>query len=95
MNITNFQVEYLEDPFGILSGDRYEFLLYVDIPEDDELYSELGVYIRVLYLVEEGQGKIVHYHIYERSTDRYLDFELEEEEVEEILNFCRNNLPEE
>lgn len=92
ITITSYSVEMLKDPFGILTGERYEFLLDIDVPEDDELYSEKGLYIRVLYTVEEQKNEIVKYDIVEKETETILDFELEEEEEAVIDSFCKDHL---
>ncbi|RFU67829.1 DUF6509 family protein [Bacillus sp. V59.32b] len=92
IDITSYSVELLKDPFGILTGERYEFLLDIDVPEDDELYSEKGLYIRVLYTVEEHRSVIVKYDIIEKETDNVTDFELEEEEEAIIDSFCKKHL---
>ncbi|MGM7637065.1 DUF6509 family protein [Bacillus sp. Hm123] len=91
MNITKHTVEWLKDPFGLLSGDRYEFRLYAEVDEEDELYSESGFYIRVLYMVDGEQQKVIHHHLYDRATDEVLDFELEDDEVEMISVYCRDH----
>ena len=39
MNITEYTVEQIKDPTGILAGRRYEFLLNIEVPEEDELYT--------------------------------------------------------
>lgn len=92
--ITGYSVELLKDPFGILTGERYEFFLDIDVPEDDELYSEKGLYIRVLYTVEEQKSGIVKYDIMEKETDQILDFDLEEEEEASVEAFCKEHLDE-
>lgn len=94
MEITSFSVEKVKDPFGIIVGTRYEYILDLEIDEDDELYSEQGVYLRVIYSVEEERTRIVKYELYERSTDRYLEFDLEEDELAEVDVFCREHLAE-
>ncbi|MFB5673867.1 DUF6509 family protein [Paenibacillus terreus] len=94
MEITSFSVEKVKDPFGIIAGTRYEYNLDLEIDEDDELYSEQGVYLRVIYSVEEEKSRIVKYELYERSTDRYLEFDLEEDELAEVDAFCREHLAE-
>ncbi|WP_100331093.1 DUF6509 family protein [Bacillus xiapuensis] len=91
MNITHHTVERLEDPFGLLPGERYEFRLYAEVEEEDELYTEAGIYIRVLYIITDGRDMIKHYHIHKRSSDDILDFELEEEELDMILEYCRSH----
>ncbi|RFU61587.1 DUF6509 family protein [Peribacillus glennii] len=92
--ITGYSVERLKDPFGILSGERYEFFLDIDVPEDDELFSEKGLYIRVLYTVEADRHEIIKYDIMEKETEQILDFELEEDEEAAIDSFCKEHLSE-
>ncbi|MDQ0216353.1 hypothetical protein J2S13_002811 [Oikeobacillus pervagus] len=92
MKIMNHSIELLHDPFGILSGDRYEFIIDVEVAEDDELYSEYGVYIKVLYVVEEEKEGILQYHMYERTTDQYQDFLLEQEEENMLEQFCKEQI---
>ncbi|WP_270170855.1 DUF6509 family protein [Paenibacillus sp. SYP-B4298] len=88
MNIIEFQVEYVKDPFGILDGRRYEFILDLELDEEDELYSPHGVYVKAIYRVSEGGGNVVKHELYERTTNRYLEFELEDEELAELEAFC-------
>ncbi|AIM15310.1 MULTISPECIES: DUF6509 family protein [Neobacillus] len=95
MKIIGHTVEKLEDPFGLLTGDRYEFFLDLEVDEEDELYSENGVGLRVLFGIEENQGKIFNYHFYEKGNDEVLDFALEEEEENMVLNYCKANTIEE
>lgn len=91
LSITNYSVELIKDPFGILPGKRYEFLLDIEVAEDDELYTANGLYIRVIYLVEENRSGIVKYEILEKNTDRFLDFEMEEEETAYVESFCKDH----
>ncbi len=91
LKIESYTVEKLEDPFGILSGDRYEFFLELDVPEDDELYSENGVMLRVIFLKDEEKEQISKYEFIENDTKNVLDFELEEDEETAILAFCREH----
>ena len=95
MNITAHTVEKLEDPTGILTGDRYEFILTIEVPDDDELYSENGLYIKTIFAVEDNQSRVAQYQIFEKTTNRYLDFELEEDEEELIADYCKQHLIEE
>ncbi|WHX98913.1 DUF6509 family protein [Neobacillus sp. DY30] len=88
MNISGHTVEKLVDPFGLLSGDRYEFFLEINVEEDDELFSEKGVGIKVLFIVDEKGPRISHYHLYERGTEKVLDFALEEDEELTVFNYC-------
>lgn len=92
MKITNHTVEKLKDPTGILLGERYEFILTIEVDDEDELFSEKGIYIKGIYLQDEVNPKIVQYHIYEMESDKYIELSLEEEEEEELLQFCKTNL---
>lgn len=94
LEITEYSVELVKDPFGILSGKRYEYILDLDVPEDDELFTELGVYAKVVYKSDEDRSGIVSCDLYERTTHKYLDIEIEEEEKEALAVFCKENLPE-
>jgi hypothetical protein len=92
VTITEYSVELIKDPYGILSGKRYEFILDIEVPDDDELYSEHGLYLRVIYSVEDDRSGIAKYEIHERTTGRYLEFELEEDELEAVNAFCSEHL---
>lgn len=92
MEINEYTVEKLVDPTGLLEGERYEFRLYITLEEDDELYSESGTGVRAILAIEDESERIVVAHFFERETDNVLDFELEEEELQEILEFCKSNL---
>ncbi|OIK13230.1 DUF6509 family protein [Peribacillus sp. B-H-3] len=92
LTIISYTSEPLIDPFGILTGQRYEFFLDIEVPEDDELYSEKGLYIRVLYTIEETREGILKYDIHEKESEELLDFDLEEEEVKLLENFCKEHL---
>lgn len=89
MEIIKHAVEKVEDVTGILEGDRYEFLLNVEVDEEDELYTENGIYVKVIFAVKNDETRIVQYHIYEKTTDKYLDFELEEDELVIIHDYCK------
>ncbi|KIL48239.1 DUF6509 family protein [Jeotgalibacillus soli] len=93
INITNYTIETLNDPFGILTGDRYEYLLDIEVPEDDELYTESGIMIKVLYRVEDQVASLIKYDLIDRETSQVLDFELEEDELAMIESFCKEHLP--
>ena len=92
LNITGHTVERLVDPFGLLSGDRYEFFIEVEVEEDDELYTDMGIGIRVLFVVDVGGSRISNYHLYEGGTNKVLDFELEEDEELMVFNYCKDNI---
>lgn len=92
--ITSYSVDLVKDPFGILSGKRYEFILDIEVEEDDELYSEQGLYVRVIYSVDGDQASIVKHEIFERTTEQLLDFELEDDELEVVKAFCKEHVGE-
>jgi hypothetical protein len=89
LTITEYRVEMVKDPFKILSGKRYEFQLDLAIEEDDELYTENGIYVKVIYKVDEEQGSILNYDLIEKTTGKYLDLDMEAEEEEELAAFCK------
>ena len=95
MKITEYTVEKLKDPTGILEGDRYEFFLDIDVPEDDELYSENGIELRVIFAVDNKGERIAQYSFTDKGGSKILDFELEEEEEAVINEFCKTHLEEE
>ncbi|MEO2075413.1 MAG: DUF6509 family protein [Bacillus sp. (in: firmicutes)] len=91
LNITGHEVEKLEDPFGLLSGERYEFFLELEIDEEDELYSENGIGLKVIYVTDENEDKITNYYFYERGSEKVLDFALEDDEEALVLSYCKEN----
>lgn len=95
LTISEYSVEKIRDPFGIISGTRYEFMIKLDVPEDDELYSENGVSVRAVVKEEDGAVSVVTYDVMETTTQKLLDFDLEDDEEEELAVFCREHLPEE
>ncbi|MCC3378269.1 DUF6509 family protein [Paenibacillus farraposensis] len=92
LNFTSYTVEQIKDAFGILSGQRYEFVIDVEVEEDDELYTENGLRIRALYLVDEGKSELLKYELIEKVTNRYIDLELEEDELQAVENFCKEHV---
>ena len=92
MNITQFSVEEILDPTNIIEGKRFEFLLDVEVDEEDELYSAAGLEIRVIIGVIEENVRIVNYFIMDKANNEFLDFALEEDEEAEILAFCKEEL---
>ncbi|NMD69971.1 pullulanase [Bacillus sp. DNRA2] len=92
MNVTGYAVEKLIDPFGILSGDRYEFFLDIEVDEDDELYNENGLLLKVLFLINGAEEKIISYNLLESATEKYIDLSLEDEELNMVFNFCKEHL---
>jgi hypothetical protein len=89
MNITGYSVEKLKDPTGILTGERFEYILDLDIDEEDELYSENGVGLRVLFYKNGDDSKILNYYFL--SSDQILEFALEGHEEKEIEKFCNEH----
>jgi hypothetical protein len=94
MDITGHTVEKLEDPFGLLSGDRYEFFLDLEVDEEDELFSEKGIGLKVIYVIDETSTKVLQYHFFEKGSEKVLDFALEEEEEEMVNAYCKENIGE-
>ncbi|MFD2445667.1 DUF6509 family protein [Bacillus sp. CGMCC 1.16607] len=92
MNLTLHSVEKLNDPFGILTGDRYEIFFNLEIPEDDELFHENGLLIKVLYIVDETGSRVSHYHIYEKETNKFIDIGLEDDEEALVKEMCDKQL---
>jgi len=94
MEINEFTVEKLADPMGLIEGERYEFRLYITLDEEDELYSKEGTGIRTIYVVDGDVERIAMAHFFDRGTDKVLEFELEEDEMDSILAFCKKNIVE-
>lgn len=92
MNIIEHTVEKVQDPVGIIVGDRYEFFLSIEVDEDDDLYSEKGIYIRVILAVNDQDLHIKQYQIVEYDTEKQLDFELENDELQLIKEYCQDHL---
>ncbi|MFD2213076.1 DUF6509 family protein [Metabacillus endolithicus] len=88
MKIIESTIEKLDDPFGILSGDRYEIFLTLDVDEEDELFSEHGIKLKLIFAVYQDQYNIAQYDFIEMTTEKFLDFGLEEDEEKEIVAHC-------
>src|SRR6478672_8120911 len=88
VDITEYTVELIKDPTGILIGNRYEFFLNISVPEDDELYDENGLQLKVLFYADENQTKVLNYHFYDSLENKYLEFALEEDEEKLVHEFC-------
>lgn len=95
LTIKEYSVEEIKDPFGIIEGERYEFILYIDVPEDDELYLENGLYVKALFGVVNNETKLIKYDLYEAETNNYLDFDLEEDEEKLLKEFCETHISKE
>lgn len=91
MNITGYTVEKLHDPTGILDGIRYEFFLQIEVPEDDELFTENGLVLRVIFADVNQTQSILHYEFMEKNSNAVLDFALEEDEEKLVFEFCRKH----
>ncbi|MFJ8266434.1 DUF6509 family protein [Peribacillus asahii] len=94
ITITEYSVEKLKDPFGILTGERFEYVLDIEVPEDDELYTEGGLSIRLIYVVDGEEQTIKQYNIIAKANEEVLDFDLEEEELHMLLTFCKAHMEE-
>ncbi|GED65159.1 DUF6509 family protein [Lysinibacillus fusiformis] len=92
MEITQFSMEEILDPTNIIEGKRYEFILDIEIDEEDELFHEAGIEIRVLIGEKADEPYILNYFIMEKAEGEYLDFALEDDELEGILAFCKEEI---
>ena len=92
MEITAFSVEEIKDPTNIIEGKRYEFLLDVEVDEEDELYSAAGIEIRVIAGQKDEEVRVLNYFLTDKADDKMLDFALEEDEEAMILTFVREEL---
>ena len=88
MKIIESTIEALEDPFGILSGERYEIFLTLEVDEEDELFSEHGIKLKLIFAIEDNESKIAQYTFIENTTEQVLDFALEEDEEQQIKTYC-------
>jgi hypothetical protein len=93
MQITGHTVERLGDPFGLLTGSRYEYFLNIEVDEEDELFTEKGLLLRVIFLVDGSESRILQNYFIEQETEKVLDFDLEDDETEAVKNYCLQNLP--
>ncbi|MCJ7842020.1 DUF6509 family protein [Lederbergia sp. NSJ-179] len=91
MKITGYTVEELHDPTGILDGTRYEFFLQIEVPEEDELFTENGLLLRVIFADVNQSQSILHYEFMERNSHAILDFALEQDEEALVFDFCRQH----
>ncbi|WP_431028710.1 DUF6509 family protein [Lysinibacillus sp. LZ02] len=92
MEITAFSVEEIKDPTNIIEGKRYEFLLDIEIDEEDELYSEAGIEVRVIIAQQDEEIRLLNYFLIDKANNEILDFALEEEEEAMILHFVSEEL---
>ncbi|WP_341301260.1 DUF6509 family protein [Lysinibacillus sp. FSL H8-0500] len=92
MDITQFSMEEILDPTNIIEGKRFEFILDVEVDEEDELYHEAGIEVRVLIAEKNAEPFILNYFVMEKAKGEYLDLALEDDELEEILAFCKEEI---
>lgn len=92
MEITNYGFHKIQDPTGIMEGDRYEFLLDVEVDEEDELYTAGGLELRVILAVDENGARIAHYNFADKLARKTLEFGLEDDEEAEVLAYCQGKL---
>ena len=90
MKITGYSVEQLSDPTGILLGERFEFFLDIEVDEEDELFSEDCVQLRVLFYKNEEDSRILNYHFL--ASEKILEFALDEDEETTVTKFCNEHL---
>jgi len=96
MEITQYSIEEIKDPTNIIEGKRFEFLLDIEIDEEDELFTEAGIEVRVLIgQKDEKEVFILNYFLIDKGDQSYLDFELEDDELATILAFCKDELTKE
>ena len=92
--IKEFSVEKLMDPLGILTDDTYEFLIYLEVDKEDELFVDGGVGIKMIFGVHEGIERIKQYNFFRCDKQEPLDFALEEDEEVFVLQFCKERYQE-
>ncbi|GGG10567.1 hypothetical protein GCM10007425_01120 [Lysinibacillus alkalisoli] len=92
MNITQFSVEEIKDPTNIIEGERYEFLLDVEVDEEDELYTEAGIEVRAIIGKVADDVRMLNYFIMNKGNNEYFDFALDEDEEQMIIDFCKEEL---
>lgn len=92
MEIGAFSVEEIKDPTNIIEGKRFEFLIDIEVDEDDDLYSEAGIEARVIVGQKEEEVRILNYFLLDKGDNKMLEFALEEEEEEIIFRFVQEEL---
>lgn len=89
MQIESYEVERMKDPTGIIEGDRYEFLVGLVYDEEDELFEESSsIDVRIIFADDTKGQRIVQANFIDRQSGKVLDFELEEDELNELQEFC-------
>lgn len=92
MNFTNYEYHILNDPTGIMAGERYEFLIDLEVEEDDELFREGGIELRLIFAVDGEKTWVAQHYIVEKRTEQVLEFGLEEDELEEVTAYCHSKI---
>lgn len=92
MNITEYIMEEIIDPTGIIQGDRYEFRIFVEVEEDDELFRAAGLGVRAIVAAENNEVRLLSSYFYERETEKALPYSLEDDEIEQVLTMCQTAL---
>lgn len=92
MNILAYMMDEIKDPTNILEGQRFEFLLDIEVDEEDELYTEGGIDLRVIVSKNDDDIKIANYFFIQKSDQAILDFGLEDEEEAEVLAFVKQHV---
>ncbi len=90
--ILQYTVEKLHDPYGIITGDRYEFILDLQVDEEDELFSEEGISLRVIMAVDGEKYNIMKYEFLEGAARKYIALEMEDDELKFVEHFCKEEL---
>jgi hypothetical protein len=85
-------MEEILDPTHIIEGQRYEFVLDINVDEEDELYTEGGLEIRVIIAKKDEEISLANYFITAKADEKLLDFALEDDEEEMILSFCKEHI---
>jgi len=92
MNILAYTMEEIKDPTNILEGQRFEFLLDIEVDEEDELYTEGGIDLRVIASKCDDDIQIANYFFIQKSDQAVLEFGLEEDEEAEVLAFIAKHI---
>ncbi len=92
LDILAYTMEELLDPTHLIEGERYEFVLEIAVDEEDELYTEGGLEIRLIVAKKGDEFSIANYFITAKAEEGLLDFALEEDEEKMILHFCQEHI---
>lgn len=92
MEITQYSIEEIKDPTNIIEGKRFEFLLDVEVDEEDELYTPAGLEVRAIVGQIDEAVRLINYFITDKSNNEMLELALEEDEEAMIIDFCKEQL---